>query len=142
MNAGYDDPESAFRGQVRQWQKDMLDQHGWYWHAVIDDPDSPLGFKIVTYGLEKSFGHPDIQIVFPLEQAQAQSVLDRVVELIKKGRKFKPGREYTDVLGQGYSVRFKQGQDGKRRLLRMILPDAENRTAKGKASGDFGRQWE
>lgn len=67
----YDDYENKLAG----WNAEMMRKHGWYAHFVPDDNKYPNSINYHTHGLEDSFGHPDLQICFPLPPKIAQRSL-------------------------------------------------------------------
>lgn len=127
--------------RAEAWEREMMAKHGWYAHFVTgEDPQSPTGFNAHTHGLERTFGHPDVQIVVPLPPDLAHGVMVSIVDLLKKGVRLEPGRRYEEVL-QGYHVEFAWADESGRRVLRAILPDKDDRTAKGEIGEPYSEQW-
>lgn len=141
MIAGYDDAESFASLRQARVERTLMRRFGWFSSFIPDDPTSPTGFNMHTRGFEESWGHPDIQIVVPLPPEVAQGILNRVAVLVKGGEIFEPDHEYKEIL-LDYTVRFAWAREGDRRVLRIILPDAENRTAREEIAEPHARQWE
>lgn len=140
----YDSPEErdrAFQKKMRETHQKMMKEYGWYAHYVADDTDSPTKFNAHTHGFEESWNHPDIQIVVPMEGPRAHSLFWMMVDLIKEGKKYEPGKKYDDVL-EGYPVMFAWASEGNRRLLRMILPDKEGGVARDEIKAPYSKQWQ
>lgn len=105
---------------LEAWEDAALKTHGWYTHYVT-------GGRCHTHGLPEKYGHPDLELVFPLSVDAAHAVLAGAVALIKEGRTFVDGQVADDVLSSGFRVRFVQTTEGGRRVLRVLLPDPVNR---------------
>lgn len=81
--------------------------------------------NIHTHGLTETFGHNDLQIVFPLEPEVASGILHTIVDTIQKGKKYKNGETVEEILKKGYKIRLQRFTEGDRKVLRIILPDKE-----------------
>lgn len=139
----YDTPEERDRAQlnkIEEMHREMMKKYGWYAHFVPGDDSSPTNFNAHTHGFVESWNHPDIQIVIYMPEEQLHSILIRMAELVKSGKKFKPGKKYDDVL-ETFPVTFAWAQEGGRRLLRMILPDKKKGLARGKIRPPYDIQW-
>lgn len=128
------------RARAEAYEREMMEKLGWYWHYVLDDPQPPFA-NIHTHGFEKTFGQPDVQIVFPLPPEMAQGVLNSIVDLLKKGVRLEPGKRYAEVL-QDFEVEFALAEESGRRVLRFILPDKDGFTARGLIAQPYAKQWE
>jgi uncharacterized protein DUF4262 len=140
----YDSPEDrdkAFRKKRQQVHDESMAKFGWYANYVPNHGESPTGFSTHTYGLDESWSHANIQIVWPVPPDMGYDMLHTVVELIRKGKRFEPGRKYTDVL-HDYDVMFAWATESGRRVLRMILPDKKNGVARDEIRKPFSKQWE
>lgn len=142
----YDDPDlkdQAIRKALKTHHDQMMKKYGWYAHYVPDDPTSPTEFNAHTHGFEESWGHPDVQIVFPLPQGVAHSIFWNVVHAIKKGKpfRFSAGKPYADII-EKYNVTFAWAKEGGRRVLRIILPDEKGVFARGLIEEPYSIQWE
>jgi len=126
------------RAQEQEWMK----KYGWYMHYVPGDSDVPQGFvNAHTHGLEESWGHYDLQVVIPLDQRTVNGVLQSAVDLVKAGTKIVPGEDYEKII-KNYKVRFAWAKESDRRVLRMILPDAQGRISPHTMEPTWARQWE
>lgn len=123
----------AIYAKEREWMQNP----GWYAHYVMDDPDTPWGANIHTHGLPHTFGHSDLQIVVRTSQTQAHGLLFSAIELIKAGTRFEVGVRYQDI-AEGYDAQFAWAHECGRDVLRMIIPDKNNRFD----TQPLCRQWE
>lgn len=106
-------------------EKRCLRDHGYYVH-VVNDPNMPMGLNAHTHGIAH---HPDLQIVFAQAIINPQllmNIFQSVVDLIHKGQTFKDGDTSDDVM-HDLTVKFVDAKDGDRDVLRLILPDKQNR---------------
>lgn len=79
-----------------------------------------------THGMSK-YGHLDFQIVLALPPNVVGTILNDMGLRVQAGEKFKSGDILSDVLADGYSVRLVEVEETERRVLRIMLPDPENR---------------
>lgn len=105
------------------WARDMMERHGWYVHFVPNDEQFPNGINYHTHGIAASFGHPDLQICFPLATGVAHQIIDLIVDKIKQGITFVPGKKYEEIIGRNLSIEFIEAMECGRRVLRIIFPD-------------------
>jgi len=103
--------------------REKMEKYGWFVHFVPDDEDCPNSVNYHTHGVERSFGHPDLQICFPLSRDIAHSILSNIVDDIKAGSRFEPGKKYNEIIGGGLSVEFIHAMECGRKVLRIIFPD-------------------
>lgn len=113
-------------GALVERERQMMEEHGWYIHAVQDDKQFPFKFNAHTHGVTENFNHPDLQIVFPLQFGVINSLLKIVIDRIKEGERFEPGKRYSEICGDDYEVVFVETEEGGRKVLRMIIPDVDN----------------
>lgn len=140
----YDSPEErqrAIQRKIAQVHAENMATHGWYANYVPNHHESPTGFSTHTYGLDESWGHPNVQIVWPMPPEMGYQMLAQIAELVRHGKKFAPGRKYDEVL-EGYEVMFAWATESGRRVLRMILPDKDNGVAREEIRAPFNKQWE
>lgn len=109
----------------RKAKEDMA-MFGWYAHYVPDDDQCPGGINYHTHGLIESYGHKDLQIVFPLDMNMCHSIATEVVDKIKAGAKFVPDTFYDEILGNGYKVQFIEAKECDRDVLRILIPDKDH----------------
>ena len=79
-----------------------------------------------THGMEK-YGHLNFQIVLALDSYTCGTILNNIGLRVQTGEKFKSGDILSDVLADGYSVQLVEVEEAERRVLRIMLPDPENR---------------
>ncbi|WP_433863854.1 DUF4262 domain-containing protein [Sphingobacterium thalpophilum] len=122
MNSFYfDDPER----KLDSWSRDMMVRHGWYVHFVPNDDDFPNSINYHTHGLPESFGHPDLQICFPISTEVAHQILSYIVDQIKSGEQFEPNRQYEKIIGNNLNVEFIEAMECNRKLLRIVFPNKD-----------------
>lgn len=111
--------DKRVRGRGRRDGK----KHDWHAHYVFDDkPQSPSGINYHSHGLPELCGHLDIQIVLPLPHRVAHFIAWRIVERIKKGQEFQPGRLYRGIIPRS-PVAFALARETGRDVLRVIVAD-------------------
>ncbi len=117
-------------------------KYGWYAHGVPSGSDEhPFGYNYHTHKLDVTFkGALDIQIVFPIDPNLAHSLANEYVDLLKAGKRFKHGDVSSDIL-KNYDVMFVNAEENGRPLLRMILPDKQNKLAEKEIAAPFDKQW-
>ncbi len=103
----------------------MMDKHGWYVHFVPNDDNFPNHINYHTHGLPESFGHPDLQICFPLSTEVAHQILSCIIDQIKNGEHFEPNRRYEKKVGNNLSVEFIEAIEYNRKLLRVVFPNKD-----------------
>lgn len=107
------------------WAREKMEKFGWFAHFVPNDPEYPNSINYHTHGLEQTFGHPDLQISFPLAPDTAHAIFSEVVNKIKEGVKFEPGIKYPEIIGGGLCVEFINAIETNRRVLRLVFPDKD-----------------
>ena len=106
---------------MRAWEKEMMEKHGWYVHFVFD-AETPFNTNIHTHGLVKTYKHRDVQICAPISAETAQAILTGLVNRIKAGERFSVGDKVFELI-QNYAVTFIEAPENDRKVLRMIFPD-------------------
>jgi hypothetical protein len=119
----------------------MMREHGWFAHYVAD-PNMPLGVNFHTHGLIESFGHIDLQIVFPLDSRIARGLFTDTIALIKAkpGLVIEPDKEISGIIFK-YKTLFILATENDRQVLRMIIPDKDGHLAENKLSGNYAMQY-
>jgi len=125
-----------------EWEKQQMDEHGWFVHFILGDAETATGSCAHTHGLPKTFEHPDLQITCPLPEKTAHNILIQAVELIRHGVKFINGEDYDSVIGGDLKVRAFQATEGGRSVIRLIMPDKHGNLDKEKMEGPFASQYE
>lgn len=123
--------------KLEAFHQKCMEQYGWYSHCVPTGDNTPFGFNYHTHGVEKSFNHPNIQVVFPLNHEIVHSIVSIVIDRIKAGEKFVPNKDYSEIIGNNLMVRFVEAKECGRSVLRLVFPDA-----KGEFTGKFAKQFE
>lgn len=124
MKTGHDEECACCSGKMtleglKKWEDDCMKKYGFFMHYV---PVQENYINAHTHGIEKTWSHPDLQIVLRVQTETINSLMHSVVDLIKAGEKIWPGRNYHKIL-QKYPVRFVEAEETGRKVLRMILPD-------------------
>ena len=107
------------------WAKDKMKRFGWYIHFVPNDKEFPNDINFHTHGIAESFGHPDLQICFPLPQQVAHQILHHIVDEIKQGKTFEPGRKYGSIIAGNLNVEFIDAMEFDRPVFRIVFPNKE-----------------
>lgn len=118
-------------------QQPLMEKYGWVGHYVFDDIKCPFETNYHTHGLQENFGHKDIQICVPADQHALHGIANLIVNRIKGGEVFEPGKVYTDILAGGLKTYFIEAKELGRPVLRLILPDKN-----GEVEGMFKQQLE
>ena len=79
-----------------------------------------------THGMEM-YDHLDFQIVLALDSYTVGTILNNMGLRVQAGEKFKSGDVLSDILADGYDVHLLEVEETGRRVLRLLLPDPENR---------------
>lgn len=111
--------DETVREEVNNMEREMLEHYGWCVHYRVLDNGL---INAHTHNLSKKFGHPDLQIVLPLDRDTFTQLFARIVTMVSSGARFDVGEEYDGVL-VGQRVTFVDGLDGKRRVRRLVFPD-------------------
>lgn len=109
---------------------EAIREHGFSVHAVVDYDDGY--YNVHTHGFDVTWGHVDMQIVFPIDPKISHSLLWNFARKIKAGEKFKDG-DMVDGIVTGFKVKLMGAVEDDRHVLRILLPDKN-----GKFPGDPG----
>ena len=75
-----------------------IEEYGWHCVNIVrreqDDPHPLWAFSV---GLFSTFQHPEI-VIFGDDTDSMHAIINEIVEQIRDGQAFAPGREYADVL--------------------------------------------
>lgn len=127
--------------RMQRYHDEKMAEYGWYVHFVPNDDTTPFRVNIHTHGVTESWHHPDLQIVIPLPEKVAHSILINAVNLVKEGTRFHAG-DKTDGLLESFPVGFAVAHETGRDVLRLILPDKEGRVARDMMADPYSRQYE
>lgn len=78
-----------------------------------------------THGMEK-YGHMDFQLVLKTHPAEISRILSTFGLWVQSGRRFKAGDMVSGIF-QDCDVRLDEFEETGRTVLRIIIPDDENR---------------
>lgn len=78
-----------------------------------------------THGMEK-YGHMDFQLVLKAHPAEIGRILNTFGLWVQSGRRFKAGDMVSGIF-QDCNVRLDEFEETGRTVLRIIIPDDENR---------------
>lgn len=132
------------REMFEERERKNIEEYGWLVHFVSDEPGCPFRMNIHTHGLLENFNHTDLQICAPIGPEIAHGILINLVDLIKKGITFEPRKEYSgeDIIECPYSIYFAEAEECGRLVLRLIIPDSQNRILPGEITGSLAQQWD
>ena len=123
------------------FEKKAMEKMGYLGLIVLDDKDFPNGCNIHTHGFWESWKHPDIQIVIPMPKEIIGPIFGTAKEIATRGGQIITGRLYDNFL-KGFNVEFAWAVECDRDILRIILPDKDGETARGKIAAPYDKQWE
>jgi len=94
---------------------------GFYMHFV------PFGryLNAHTHGFDKTWKHPDFQMVMPLGEGIMSGIFWNFANRVKDGETFKSGDNVDKIIGGGHKVRLMEAKEAGRSVLRVLLPDPE-----------------
>jgi hypothetical protein len=126
--------------EFEAWERDMFREHGWFAHYVHNACDAPYHTNIHTHGISQSFGHPDLQICFPLSMEQGQGILHGAVDQIQSGVRIVPRVAHGGLL-QDYNVGVVAAIECGREVMRIVIPGSDGNTGERSIDPDFADQW-
>ena len=112
--------------EFREKEIELINKYGFVIHNVFPGSEDEILWSHHTHGVKESFNHMDLEIVLPINPNIASSVLHGMVESIKEGESFED-KTISDRVIRNYNVQLVKVTDGKRDLLRVILPDENGR---------------
>jgi hypothetical protein len=119
-------------------EKEQLEKFGWIAHYTdLND----WGVNFHTHGLQKTYNHPDLQIVAVIDMKTAHNIFWNVIDHIHEGEKFKDGDTASGII-VGYKVKFISAEEDGRPVLRIILPDTEGNLDQDKIGRKYVYQYE
>lgn len=78
-----------------------------------------------TVGMNK-YGHPEFQLVLHMDHEMIMYTLNTLGRMVQSGRVFKDG-DIVEELFDGYKALIREFVDGEKKLLRVIIPDANHK---------------
>lgn len=151
------DCEECQCGTLEELERESFTKYGWYIHFVhetvedvmclVSEEDvntnsvGPMGANYHTHGLPNRFGHPDIQIVWPMKPETAHGLFHCAVKVIEKNGPLVPFEPIEGICGGGYAPIFVPAWECDtpqctRQVLRMILPDVDGNLTPGEELKD------
>lgn len=117
-----------FKAKMNLFEAECMDKYGFYVHMVFftKPTNAKKYMNHHTHGLPETYNHKDIQLVFIMPTNIIGGIFHSIVDRIKDGVIFEPGKRYDQVL-VGYDVKFIDAVENGREVLRVILPDKEGR---------------
>lgn len=119
---------------VEKKEAQAMKDIGWYAHYVTDDPGTPFQFNYHTHGFPQKFGHPDIQVCFPVPFDIAHRIAWSAAHHLEEGGKLEAGKS-SDAILEGYEVMCIKAHESGRDVIRLVLPDKN-----GRFEGEFFKQ--
>ena len=102
----------------------------WIIHYVFDDKTEGCFPEFMinahTHGLEK-YNHLDFQVVLEMPPALTGNLLNEMGLRVQRGERYKDGDIVSDLLQNGYDVRLVEREEMDRKVLRLLIPDENNR---------------
>jgi hypothetical protein len=139
----FDNLETTGVDEVRASMAQMIDDHGWCMIGTKEGDDSvPMGFNLWTKGLRQNYDHPEFQIVFPLDCQIAEDIMAIFADRVISGERFEDGEVVEGILGAGFPCKLVSAIASGRQVLRIILPDGQQRLEQDQLTDDFARQYE
>lgn len=108
--------------EIREKERELLAKYGFVIHNVFPSSEEEILWSHHTHGLKENFNHMDLEIVLPVNPNIAGAVIHGMVELIKEGESFE-NKLISDKVIRDYDVQLVKTKEGKREVLRIILPD-------------------
>ena len=138
--------EMCFLGKeiVEEREKVFIEKYGWLAHLVLDASDCPYNFNYHTHGVKQNMGHTDFQVCAPINPNIAHNIMARIIDQVKKGKTFKAGIEYSgeEIIEGEYSIYFADAEECNRPVLRLIIPDTQNKFIREEMDTNLSHQWE
>ena len=82
----------------------LADVEKYGWHCLHVHEEAQLPYWSFSIGVFQTWQHPEF-VVFGLRDTVAHDLLNELVERVKVGESFSPGRDYDDIL-EGFDCRF------------------------------------
>lgn len=114
--------------KLKTWEDEHFKKSGFYMHFVSGEHF----INAHTHGFDRSWGHLDFQLIFPVSQKVVGSIFWSFADRVKAGERFEAGTSVDEII-EDFPVRLSSAKEGGRDVLRVILPDKN-----GKFPGDEG----
>lgn len=130
--------EEEIQEKQRAWEQDCMEKYGFWVHLVQDD-ESPTGINIHTHGLE-TYDHPDFQLIVPLPQQFAHSIVSDLANRVKNGERFSAEQNVDKVIKQ-WPVKLIDAEESGRKVLRIVLPDPDGKLERDEINDQYAIQY-
>jgi phosphomannomutase len=114
--------DKQFFEKQKKWAAEQIEKYGWYAHYVGGN-EYGEGVNFHTHNVLESFKHYDFQIVVAVASGTAHSIFEELIRRIKEGESFKIGQIVSGIV-KNYNVKLCMASENNRRVLRIILPEA------------------
>lgn len=119
-----------------------ITEYGWHCVKIVPRPgDDPHPLWAFSFGLFSTFQHPEV-VIFGDDTDSMHAILNEMVEQVRDGQAFEPGREYGDILEKypctfrtvsrrwhgeylGFNLWYYKGAEFP--VLQCVWPDKDNR---------------
>lgn len=107
---------------IEEHEEHCMLKYGFIMH-LVQDAKGVNSYNLHTHGLKHGYNHPDFQIVMKMPPEVGGSLMHLMVKKVVEGAVFTVDTEYSDILSDGYKVKFIKAIENDREVLRLILPD-------------------
>lgn len=115
-----------------------IQKYGFHIHYVFDLKDGMCNYH--THGIHRTLGHPELQVVIPLDPKTVGGILHDIFRRIRTGEKFEDGKKYDKII-RNFDILFMkvETKPDEAPILRLIIPDAHG-VYDSTAALPYGRQ--
>lgn len=110
------------KNEQEQWEKEMLEEYGWYMDVIFAEEYDEIHANYHTHGVQENFNHMDFQIILNMDPEVANQIFFDLVNDVSNGERFVEGKEYSGII-EGFNIAFKEYKEMGRSILRVLLPD-------------------
>lgn len=121
-------------------ERAAMEKEGWYAHMVVAEKEGDLA-NYHTHGLPHTFQHLDFQCVLPIDPNIVHGIVHTLVKQIRLGKVFEDGDVEEGLIRNGYSIKFVAAEENGRRVLRIVLPDKNNKLEPDEMAEPFDMQY-
>lgn len=123
----------------KAWEAAAIAKYGWYAEYILDTEHPDFH----THGFRQKFKHLDFQIVMPnFPSNLAMYCFHEIARFISEGNSYKDGDLLHDNILDGLTIKLFQTKESGRPVLRMIMPDKQNRFDREDISYPYRIQYE
>lgn len=97
-------------------------------HYVPDTDKTPFGIDAHTHGLD-AYNHLELECILPVSQDNMVSIINPLIKMIVEGEPLSEGCRRDLLINdyQMYFIEVKDIWDSNKSVLRIIIPDEENK---------------